>query len=231
MKRSTYRPYLPIGRGPSGRTQQQRNNNTMNTDTLPQAAITIPTPEKVPIMDAAPHAERGPIDSIFPALVEEELAKDRQHHAPINSIHEGYTFLLEGLAQVWEQQNNPDEELSRLVQMAAMARRIAEDQLPHLVMVDKSNDTSPTGVQLIAAERQRQRRKGYTVEHDCKYHTADELISAAGIVLGITDPKESTPDWALHARGKYAGGDPATVRKRLAISGALLAAAFDQMVE
>lgn len=62
-----------------------------------------------------------------------EIAKARAKHPPINSLHEGYAVLLEEVDEFWEivkmQSKDRDRAALRneLVQIAAMAQRIAED--------------------------------------------------------------------------------------------------------
>jgi NTP pyrophosphatase (non-canonical NTP hydrolase) len=70
----------------------------------------------------------------FPKMVAEELARARTlHPKKINSPHEGYAVLLEELEEVWEEIKKKRSErsyehlLDELVQVAAMAQRVAED--------------------------------------------------------------------------------------------------------
>ncbi len=65
----------------------------------------------------------------FAEMVEAELKRARQKHAPIHSPHEGYAVLLEEVEEVkkevfWGERGGL---LLELVQVAAMAQRMAED--------------------------------------------------------------------------------------------------------
>lgn len=70
---------------------------------------------------------------MFQELVKGELANARLHHQPMNSLHEGFAVLLEEMdefkAEVWKRPGQRSEKrlLEELVQVAAMAQRIAED--------------------------------------------------------------------------------------------------------
>lgn len=69
----------------------------------------------------------------FPQLVKAELAAARAGHDPIHSLHEGYAVLLEEVdefkVEVWKRRSKRKkaEVLAELVQVAAMAQRVAED--------------------------------------------------------------------------------------------------------
>lgn len=69
-----------------------------------------------------------------------ELARARDLHQPINSSHEGYAVILEELDEFWEEvrkkrsQRDPEKMWAELVQIAAMAQRVAED----VVYTDRS---------------------------------------------------------------------------------------------
>lgn len=71
----------------------------------------------------------------FPALVEMELAEARRGHKPQNSAHEGYAVLLEEMDELWEEvrkrrhSRSAFKMLGELVQIGAMAQRMAEDVL------------------------------------------------------------------------------------------------------
>jgi hypothetical protein len=71
----------------------------------------------------------------FPEMVVDELSSARAGHAPINSLHEGYAVILEEMDELWEEvrkkqsQREPLEILAELVQIGAMAQRVAEDVL------------------------------------------------------------------------------------------------------
>lgn len=71
-------------------------------------------------------------DSQFAADVDAELARTRQKHPqPIHSTHEGYAVLLEEVtelqAEVFKSRRDVAATYAELVQVAAMARRMAED--------------------------------------------------------------------------------------------------------
>jgi hypothetical protein len=69
----------------------------------------------------------------FLDLVAAELKKARDNFPPMNNEHEGYAVLLEEVDEFWDwvKQNqairSKSHGLSELVQVAAMACRIAED--------------------------------------------------------------------------------------------------------
>lgn len=71
----------------------------------------------------------------FAADVAKELQSARQNHGPLQSLHEGFAVLLEEVdefkAEVWKKarDRDPTRSYEELVQIAAMARRIAEDVL------------------------------------------------------------------------------------------------------
>jgi len=73
--------------------------------------------------------------SRFQAWVESELARARESYGDIRNYHEGYAVLLEEVDEFWDQvkkwPRNHSESAMRmeLVQIAAMAQRIAEDTL------------------------------------------------------------------------------------------------------
>lgn len=72
----------------------------------------------------------------FTALVWKELELARKGHKPLNSLHEGFAVLLEEVdefkEEVWKKRSkrNLRKVRAELVQVAAMAQRIAEDCLP-----------------------------------------------------------------------------------------------------
>ena len=75
-----------------------------------------------------------PSKPLFCTDVANELYRAREKHEPINSLHEGYAVLLEELDELWEhvRRKNTDHAGNRdayreLVQIAAMAQRVAED--------------------------------------------------------------------------------------------------------
>lgn len=69
----------------------------------------------------------------FASLVSAELRRARQGHKPINSLHEGFAVLFEEVDELWDEvrkksdDRNRGEVLAELIQIAAMARRMAED--------------------------------------------------------------------------------------------------------
>ena len=69
----------------------------------------------------------------FASLVSAELRRARTGHKPINSLHEGFAVLYEEVDELWEEvRKKPDDRnrgqvLAELIQISAMARRIAED--------------------------------------------------------------------------------------------------------
>ncbi len=75
------------------------------------------------------------LPSGFPALVAAELARARAAHSPIPSLHEGAAVLLEELDEFWREVQRRDADrsplalLAELIQVAAMAQRVAEDTL------------------------------------------------------------------------------------------------------
>lgn len=68
----------------------------------------------------------------FPSSVASELARARAKHRPMHSPHEGYAVLLEELDELWVEvkAQRPSHERLRaeLVQIGAMAQRMAEDE-------------------------------------------------------------------------------------------------------
>ena len=69
----------------------------------------------------------------FSEQVDKELIKAREMHGPVNSIHEGYAVILEELDEVWDEVKKKTKDrdlkhlLKELVQVAAMAQKMAED--------------------------------------------------------------------------------------------------------
>jgi hypothetical protein len=70
----------------------------------------------------------------FPLDVQREINRARAKHPPLHSLHEGYAVLLEEVDELWERvkMQNTDHEgdtptYRELVQIGAMAQRIAED--------------------------------------------------------------------------------------------------------
>lgn len=86
------------------------------------------------IMSAVPNAPRAFPPERFAAEVAAELAMARQKHPGLtHSAHEGYAIMLEEVEEAWEevmknsQTRNPYRLRAELVQVAAMAQRMAED--------------------------------------------------------------------------------------------------------
>ena len=71
--------------------------------------------------------------SKFPSYVQLEIEEDRNKFDPIGNLHEGYAVLLEEVDELWDEvRKQPSvrrksDVMSELVQIAAMAQRIAED--------------------------------------------------------------------------------------------------------
>ncbi len=70
----------------------------------------------------------------FTTLVQTELNTARALHGPVTGAHDGYAKILEELDEFWELVRSRDRSpeirramLRELVQVAAMARRTAED--------------------------------------------------------------------------------------------------------
>jgi len=69
----------------------------------------------------------------FQKQVRVELTSARKQHGNINSLHEGYAVILEELdefkEEVWKRsaKRNKANMLKELIQIAAMAQRVAED--------------------------------------------------------------------------------------------------------
>lgn len=69
----------------------------------------------------------------FLEAVEAEVGRARVKHAPINSLHEGYSVILEEVDELWDETRkkrearNPEDVRRELIQIAAMACRTALD--------------------------------------------------------------------------------------------------------
>ncbi len=69
----------------------------------------------------------------FEQRVREEVESACSKHGPINSVHEGYSVILEEVDEFWDwvkmkrSNRDPVEMLTELVQIAAMAQRTAQD--------------------------------------------------------------------------------------------------------
>jgi hypothetical protein len=77
-------------------------------------------------------APAGPSPS-FAALVHKEVARARILHAPLHSLHEGFSVILEEVDEFWAEVKKKREArdsakiLAELVQVGAMCQRLAED--------------------------------------------------------------------------------------------------------
>lgn len=66
-------------------------------------------------------------------LVRRELKEAREQHPPLNSAHEGWAVLHEELHEFWQEvlrkpaHRDKARMLAELVQVGAMAQRVAED--------------------------------------------------------------------------------------------------------
>lgn len=69
----------------------------------------------------------------YSELIKNELVRARKEHSPITSLHEGYAILLEEVDELWTEIKTHDIDkervLSELIQVSAMAERIATDCL------------------------------------------------------------------------------------------------------
>lgn len=69
--------------------------------------------------------------SNFQSLQRQELAQAKLKHPPLKSAHEGYAVILEELDEVWAhvktKQPNYRAMRRELIQVAAMAQRMAEE--------------------------------------------------------------------------------------------------------
>lgn len=69
----------------------------------------------------------------FIADVRHELERAERNHAPMNSLHEAYSVILEEVDELWDlvrmkrQERNPEHVRSELLQIAAMAIRTAKN--------------------------------------------------------------------------------------------------------
>lgn len=79
-------------------------------------------------------ADQAAWDTVFGRLQREELARaTREHPDPVLSLHEGYAILWEEVDELWElvrqraDRRSGAAVLAELVQIAAMAQRIAQD--------------------------------------------------------------------------------------------------------
>lgn len=63
--------------------------------------------------------------------IEQELYRARVKHPPMASLHEGYAVILEELDEVWDEVKKQERDLdavrAELIQVAAMAARMALD--------------------------------------------------------------------------------------------------------
>ncbi len=98
----------------------------------------------------------------FADLVERELRVARQEYDPFDNPHHAYAVILEELEsfrlQVFKAKCHRDPFImaQELIQVAAMARRAAEDLLPELFkefVPDQANDTAATSPSSPPAEK------------------------------------------------------------------------------
>lgn len=89
------------------------------------------------------------------------------------------------------------------------------------------------GVALIAAERQRQREKGYDAAHDASVEDAGQLADAAYMVLfehtqgpGCVDDEDEPEGWEQALALKMRTANPI---RRLTVAAALIAAEIDRL--
>ena len=72
-------------------------------------------------------------ENVFARMVKDELKVARNGHGPVRSLHEGYGVLLEEVDEFWNEvklkKSVPERAIRELVQISAMAQRIAEDVL------------------------------------------------------------------------------------------------------
>jgi len=87
----------------------------------------------------------------FPLDVQREINRARSKHAPLHSLHEGYAVLLEEVDELWERvkmQNTNHEgdtpTYRELVQIGAMAQRIAEDVIRSNAALERSARSDDT---------------------------------------------------------------------------------------
>ncbi len=88
-----------------------------------------------------------------------------------------------------------------------------------------------TGIQLIRKERRRQKRKGWSADHDDQHTDGALAVVAAQLLVHATDERVSTvhhlPDgFGLIAKYPYHGKH----LRQLAIAGALVAAEIDRVL-
>lgn len=81
---------------------------------------------------------------LFELRVQEELAKARAKYRPIHSIHEGLAVIREEYREfeqeVFKQNQDAQQMLNELVQLAAMCQRVAEDT--YLISAVESDNES-----------------------------------------------------------------------------------------
>lgn len=80
------------------------------------------------------------------------------------------------------------------------------------------------GIELIAEEREKQRAKGYTEEHDKNDHD-DGSLAGAACAIALDTPISCGPKWAWQLRDKHSNR-----LKRLTIAGALITAEIDRVL-
>lgn len=86
---------------------------------------------------------REDVSKIIPMLVELEIKKARKKHPPIETLHHGYGVLMEEVDEFWDhvksQAPEAIETLKELVQIGAMAQRIAEDYFTDEQLITLAN--------------------------------------------------------------------------------------------
>ncbi len=122
-------------------------------ETAARFAALLYRPVAIEVRPAADASDEAPADAgaaVFPALVAAELSRARAGHRELNSLHEGYAVLLEEVDELWDEikrrsrDRDPRALLAELVQVAAVAQRIAEDR-GLLVLAAAAGDGGPAG--------------------------------------------------------------------------------------
>ena len=82
----------------------------------------------------------------FPRAVKSELIRAYNIHGPVLSLHEGYAVILEELDEAWDEIKKKTSKrdmknlLKELIQVGAMAQKVAEDVIMPQLDIDKHND-------------------------------------------------------------------------------------------
>lgn len=131
----------------------------------------------------------------FPTLVEMELTEARRNHKrPHNSAHEGYAVLLEEVNELWDEVRKPRDSrspfrmLGELVQIGAMAQRVAEDVLR------SATETIPADVKLFTDG-----------EEIYGARSVDEVLKHIGDVCGLSYGIPKREDVVEIPREQWAG--------------------------